>query len=117
MWANSRSPWAAWLRFMKSMSMVDHGNASLAWVCRWSIGLRSSSRPWIHIFAGENVCIQAITPKQRSSPLASRQARRIAGELVSTGFQTSVAAGATAAARRSTIPRDCDSTWRSVSGP
>ena len=70
------------------MSIVDHGNDSLAWVCRCSNGLRSSSRPWIHIFAGENVCIHAITPMQRSSRLASRQTRRIVAESISTGFHT-----------------------------
>ncbi len=116
-WANSRSPWAAWLRFMKSMSMVDHGSASLDWVCRCSNGLRSSSSPWIHIFAGENVCIQAITPTQRSSPLASRQARRIAAELVSTGFQTRRASSGRLGPSCSAMLRDCCSTWSSVSGP
>ena len=65
--ANSRSPWAAWFRFMKSMSMVDHGSDSLACVCRWSSGLPRAWSPPIHIFAGENVCIHAITPMQRSS--------------------------------------------------
>ena len=59
------------------MSIADHGSDSLAWVCRWSNGLRSSSRPWIHIFAGENVCIHAITPMQRSSRLASRHTCRM----------------------------------------
>ncbi len=44
--------WAAWFRFMKSMSMVDQGSRRLAWVCRWSSGLRSASRPEIHILAG-----------------------------------------------------------------
>ena len=80
------------------MSMVDHGSASLACVCRWSSGLRNSSRPWIHIFAGENVCIHVITPRQPSSLFASRHARRIADELVSTGFHTTAASGSTAAA-------------------
>ena len=90
MYPNSRSPWAAWFRFMKSMSIVAHGSDCLAWVCRCSRGLRSASRPWIHIFAGENVCIQAMTPTQASVAVASRHARRIASALVSTGFQTSV---------------------------
>ena len=61
---NSRSPWAAWLRFMKSMSMLDHGRRRLACVCRCSSGLARAWRPAIHIFAGENVCIQAMTPMQ-----------------------------------------------------
>ena len=46
------------------MSMVAHGSATLSWVCRCSSGLRSASSPVIHILAGENVCIQAITPMQ-----------------------------------------------------
>ena len=29
MWANSRSPWAAWFRFMKSMSISVHGRSRL----------------------------------------------------------------------------------------
>ncbi len=71
--ANSRSPWAAWLRFMKSMSISAHGSAWLAWVCRCSSGLRSWSRPVIHIFAGLKVCIQAMTPTQSSSALGVDQ--------------------------------------------
>ena len=88
MWANSRSPWAAWLRFMKSMSMVDHGSSRLAWVCRCSIGLRSWSSPVIHILAGLNVCIQVITPTQLSSALASRMTRRMPAASVRTGKLT-----------------------------
>ena len=42
---NSRSPWAAWLRFMKSMSMVDQGIARLNWVCRWRKGFCSAVEP------------------------------------------------------------------------
>ena len=64
-WANSRSPWAAWLRFMKSMSISAHGSSTLACVCRCNIGFCSAWRPLIHIFAGENVCIHVITPMQR----------------------------------------------------
>ena len=45
----------------------------------------------IHIFAGENVCIQAITPTQASSALASSIARRMAAASVSTGFATTTA--------------------------
>ena len=56
------------------MSIVDHGSAILAWVCRCSSGLRSASSPAIHILAGENVCIHAITPTQRGVALASSTA-------------------------------------------
>ena len=70
------------------MSISAHGSAWFACVCRWSSGLRSASRPVIHIFAGLNVCIHAITPTQRSSAVASSSARRIASASVSTGFVT-----------------------------
>ncbi len=70
------------------MSIVAQGNPTLACVCRCSSGVRSASRPAIHIFAGEKVCIHAITPIQASSALASRQIRRIESASVSTSFQT-----------------------------
>ena len=70
------------------MSIVAHGSASLSWVCRCSSGLRSASSPVIHILAGENVCIQAITPRQSGSALASSITRRMAAASVSTGFPT-----------------------------
>ena len=86
--ANSRSPCADWCRFMKSMSMLDHGRSRLNWVCRWTSGLRSSVSPAIHILAGENVCIQAMTPMQRSSRSASRSIPVIASGVDTTGFGT-----------------------------
>ena len=70
MYAYSRSPCAAWLRFMKSMSMVDHGISAFAWVAKRSRGLFSASRPRIHIFAGLKVCIHEMTPSTASSLLA-----------------------------------------------
>ena len=82
-WPCSRSPWAAWLRFMKSMSIVAHGSSTLDWVCRWSSGFCRALIPLIHIFAGENVCIQVITPTQVGSEFATRDAtmdRRRFGE-------------------------------------
>ncbi len=121
---NSRSPCAAWFRFMKSMSIVDHGSATFACVCRCSSGLRSASSPDIHIFAGEKVCIHAIRPTQLSSPFASRHSRRIAAASVSTGFQTSStgpvepsAPSPSAAESCSAIARDWSATCRSVSSP
>ena len=59
-----------------------------AWVCRCSSGFCSASRPAIHIFAGEKVCIHAITPTQSGALLASRIWRWIASASISTGFQT-----------------------------
>ena len=77
MYPNSRSPWADWFRFMKSMSMVAQGRSRLNCVCRCSNGFCKAFSPAIHIFAGENVCIQAMTPRQVSSPFASSITRRI----------------------------------------
>src|SRR6185312_12504252 len=116
MYPNSRSPWAAWFRFMKSMSISAQGSTSLAWVCSCNRGLRSASMPAIHIFAGENVCIQAINPMQSSSLLASSAMRRIASALVSTGFHTISAPGLPAASRSATR-RHWSATWSRVSWP
>ena len=77
MCANSRSPCAAWLRFMKSMSISPHGRSRLNCVCRWRRGLRSAWRPAIHILAGLKVCIHAITPTQSSAADAATQAALI----------------------------------------
>jgi hypothetical protein len=72
-WMNpaSRSPWAAWLRFMKSMSIVDQGRSRLNCVCRCRKGFFRALRPRIHILDGENVCIQSTRPAQLASALAS----------------------------------------------
>jgi len=59
-----RSPWAAWLRFMKSMSILADGRAASARVCRCSNGLRSASKPGVHIFAEDKVGIQVMTPAE-----------------------------------------------------
>src|SRR3954452_1465384 len=117
MCAYSRSPWAAWLRFMKSMSMVAHGRDWFAWVCRCSSGLCSTSRPAIHILAGENVCIHVTTPTQVSSLVASSNVRRISSGVVTTGFQTTSTGASTRADSARTTSRDCSATCRSVSSP
>ncbi len=117
MYPNSRSPCAAWLRFMKSMSMVAQGSAALACVCRCSSGLRSASSPVIHILAGEKVCIQAMTPRQSSSLLASSIIRRMAAESVSTGCHTISAPMSAEAPSSRAISCDWAATWSSVSGP
>ena len=46
------------------MSIVAHGRSRLNCVCRWANGLCSAVSPLIHIFDGENVCIQRIRPAQ-----------------------------------------------------
>ena len=71
MWPNSMSPWADWLRFMKSMSMVSQGISALYWVWKWRSGFCNACRPFIHIFAGEKVCIQVMMPIHFSSLLAA----------------------------------------------
>ena len=114
---NSRSPWAAWLRFMKSMSMVAQGRSRLACVCRCSSGLRRASRPEIHILAGLKVCIQAITPTHESSALASIIVRRIASASLRTGLNTISNGIASEASSVRTISPDCSATWASTSSP
>ena len=87
---NSRSPWADWFRFMKSMSIVDHGMSRLNCVCRCSNGFCSCASPAIHILAGENVCIHVIRPMQFGAELASWQMSWIAPAPVSTGLNTTL---------------------------
>ena len=70
------------------MSMVDHGSAMPAWVCRCSSGFCSASRPPIHIFAGEKVCIQAMTPTHHGALFASSIWRWMEAASSSTGFHT-----------------------------
>jgi hypothetical protein len=102
---------------MKSMSISAHGSSTLACVCRCSSGVRRASSPAIHIFAGEKVCIQAMTPIVSSAALASWQIRRIAAELVSTGFHTTVAPSRPLSSSARATSRDCEATCSRVSGP
>ena len=102
---------------MKSKSMSAHGSSTLAWVCRCSRGLSSALSPAIHILAGLNVCIQAMTPITRSSLLAASMTRRISSGWVSTGFQATLTGTDDAASSAPAICADCPATWRSVSGP
>ena len=70
------------------MSMPDHGISRLNCVCRCASGFWSVFNPAIHILAGENVCIQAISPTQASLALASRHRARICSAVVTTGLKT-----------------------------
>ena len=89
-----------------------------AWVCRCSSGFCSASSPAIHIFAGEKVCIQAITPTHSGALLASSIWRWIDAASSSTGFQTTRTGRLVAERRsRSAMPCDCAATWSRVSGP
>ena len=108
MYPNSRSPWAAWFRFMKSKSMLSQGNSKFAWVCKCSNGFASAVSPAIHIFAGLKVCIHTIIPTTAGSALASNAARRIAAESVSTGFHTTVTGMPAELARTRAICREPD---------
>ena len=99
------------------MSMSDQGSSTLACVCRCSSGLRSWSRPVIHIFAGLNVCIQAMMPMHASSAFASSITRRIAPASVSTGLATTRAGTSAEAPSVSETWRDWSATCRSTSSP
>ncbi len=111
----SRSPWADWLRFMKSISMESHGMSRLNWVCRWHSGLASWVRPAIHIFDGLKVCIHVTMPAQFGLELASRTRARMASDPFTTGFQMSLQGSL--GSRASTMAFECSSTFLSVSAP
>ena len=114
---NSRSPWAAWFRFMKSMSIVAQGRSRLNCVCRWASGFCSAGSPAIHIFAGEKVCIQHTRPTQFAAALASRQTCRIDSGVVTTGLKTTRIGRRDEPLSPSTIRRLFSATWRSASLP
>ena len=99
------------------MSMVDHGSACSACVCRCSSGFCSASRPAIHILAGEKVCIQAIRPTHAGELLASSTRWWIDPESMSTGFQTTSTGSSPDDRSRSAMRRDWEATCSSVSGP
>ena len=73
----SRSPWAAWFRFMKSMSISVSGISTLYCVARWHQGFWSICRPVSHILDGLNVWHHVITPAQAGSWFASSTVRSI----------------------------------------
>ncbi len=70
------------------MSIVDHGRSRLNCVCRWTKGFCSAFSPRIHIFDGENVCIQRISPAQLSSAFASMQSLAISSGVVRSALNT-----------------------------
>jgi hypothetical protein len=114
---NSRSPWAAWFRFMKSMSMVPHGRSRLNWVWRCAKGLRSAVRPAIHIFAGEKVCIHRISPTHGGDAFASPRSPRTSSGVLTTGLNTTRHGTRGDRSRAAAIVRELSATWASVSGP
>ncbi len=70
------------------MSISAQGRSRLNWVWRWRRGFCSAVSPAIHILAGENVCIQAMTPTQLGVAVAARQSSWIDSGVVTTGFET-----------------------------
>ena len=118
-WMNpaSRSPWADWLRFMKSMSISPHGRSRLNCVWRWTNGLRSAERPPIHIFEGEKVCIHRMRPAQFASWFASRQSARISSGVVSSALNTTCNGMRFEASRASAILVELAATCLSGPGP
>src|SRR4029078_2510514 len=86
----SRSPWADWVKFMKSMSIVSHGRPRPNCVCKCKMGLVSERQHKTDILEGENVCIHKITPTQLAVLLAAMQVARISSGVVSTGLETSL---------------------------
>ncbi len=92
------------------MSMLGQGSDRLYWVCRCSSGRSRTLSPAIHILAGENVCIHAITPTQVSEALASWQIRRIDSALVRTGFHTILTGSLPGRPRVSEMFRDWSAT-------
>ena len=75
--------------------------------------LRELGEPAIHIFAGEKVCIQVITPTHAGAALASRHICAIASGPLSVGFHTTRTGSV--ASRCAAISRECSATLFSVS--
>jgi hypothetical protein len=113
----SRSPWAAWLRFMKSMSIVDHGRSRLNCVWRWRNGFFSTLRPRIHIFDGEKVCIQRMRPAQLVSALAASITLVISSGVVRRALNLVLSGSALASASASVTARALAATCLRGPGP
>ena len=114
---NSRSPWAAWFRFMKSMSIVPHGMSRLNCVWRCANGFCSAVSPAIHIFAGEKVCIHRIRPTQAGDVLASPSSAATSSGVFTTGLNTTRHGIRAERSSASAIVRELSATCLSVSGP
>ncbi len=99
------------------MSMSAHGRSTLCWVCRCSRGFWSTPSPAIHIFAGEKVCIQVMTPMHDSSELASSMTRRISSGVVRTGLATTSTGIAGAPSSPATMSAEFCATWAIASSP
>ena len=118
-WMNpaSRSPCADWFRFMKSMSIEPHGRSRLNCVWRCTNGFCSAFSPRIHIFDGENVCIQRMRPAQFASEFASMQSRAISSGVVSSDLKTVFSGSFGDSASAAAISRASAATRCSGPGP
>ena len=114
---NSRSPWADWFRFIKSISIVSQGISLLNWVCRCSNGFFNCCRPWIHILAGEKVCIQVMTPTHLSSLLAALNTASTSLEELAVPLYTTFTGSLPDSFRPLTISLECASTAITASPP
>ena len=94
-----------------------YGPEALGRVAEHSSALARAFSPPIHIFAGENVCIQTITPTHDSAAFASTATRRIEVEFVATSRYTTPTGMSACPSRPAATSRACASTCRSVACP
>ncbi len=99
------------------MSISLTGISLLYCVCKCNSGSRRAFNPAIHILAGENVCIQTITPAQFLSEFAFSIASRIAFESITTDEKRISQGSDPELFIESTISLEFFSTKRRVSGP
>src|SRR6478752_8894217 len=99
------------------MSIAFHGMSLLNCVCKCNKGLCRIFNPFIHIFAGEKVCIHAIMPIQFCAAFASLQTDKISSGVVTTGLKTMEAEICFDALRSFTISCECSATFFNVSSP
>ncbi|MNI68874.1 hypothetical protein D3C73_1245930 [compost metagenome] len=102
---------------MKSMSIDSQGMSRLNCVWKCKSGFCNCDSPLIHIFAGEKVCIQVMTPAQDSSPLASSNSLYISSGVVTIGLNTIGYEKTGSFDSCSAIMRECSATSSNVSGP
>ena len=79
------------------------------------MGFVRADSPAIHIFAGENVCIQAISPTQFAVALADLHRSRIASGVVSTGLNRTFTGSDPAESRDRAISTDAQLVTASAS--
>ena len=99
------------------MSISAQGRSRLNWVCRWRSGFWSAWSPPIHIRAGENVCIQAITPTHSSEALAARQAAAMLSDDLTIGLKTTRTGIESDLSRALAITPAFAATWPRTSSP